>query len=142
MTAAPPASSARLLSAVAAVSGFYDVLLGLVMLFGREFLTAVFGVPRPVPPLHADLNGLFLLAVGIGYVLPWREPVTWRAYLWVMGPLLKGLGAALFIFDHVVRHSPDAFLLFAVSDGTLAAVTLWALLRTQHGTEGPRLRRA
>ena len=50
-----------------------------------------------------------------------------RAYLWVMGPLLKGAGAVVFILDYVVRHSPASFLLFAVSDGAMAALTLWAL---------------
>jgi hypothetical protein len=46
-----------------------------------------------------------------------------------MGPLLKGAGALTFVIDYYLRHSPPAFLLFAVSDGTLALVTLWALLR-------------
>ena len=45
-----------------------------------------------------------------------------------MGPVLKGAGAALFVLDHFMRGSPDLFLLFAASDGTLAALTLWALL--------------
>ena len=45
-----------------------------------------------------------------------------------MGPLLKGAGAAAFVLDYVVRHSPRSFLLFAVSDGTLALLTLAALL--------------
>jgi hypothetical protein len=30
-----------------------------------------------------------------------------------------------------VRHSPPAFLLFSLTDGTLALVTLWLLLRTR-----------
>ena len=45
-----------------------------------------------------------------------------------MGPLLKGAGALAFVADHVLRHSPPAFLLFAASDGALALLTLWALL--------------
>jgi hypothetical protein len=77
------------------------------------------------------LNGIFLLAVAAGYLIPYRDPDTagGRAYLWTMGPLLKGAGALTFIVDYYVRHSPPAFLLFAVSDGTLALVTLWALVR-------------
>jgi hypothetical protein len=46
-----------------------------------------------------------------------------------MGPLLKGAGALIFVLDYFVRHSPPAFLLFAISDGTLALVTFWALVR-------------
>jgi hypothetical protein len=48
--------------------------------------------------------------------------------MWVMGPLLKGGGAAIFVLDYVYRGSPEAFLLFAASDGSLALLTLYALL--------------
>ena len=129
MTAAPPARSERLLATIAAISGAYDILLGLSMLAGRGFLGRAFGVPAPAPPIHADLNGLFLLAIGAGYYFPWRRPSAWRAYLWVMGPFLKGAGAALFVADYLLRGSPAAFLVFALTDGTLAAVTWWALVR-------------
>jgi hypothetical protein len=44
-----------------------------------------------------------------------------------MGPGLKGAGAVAFLLDYLIRHSPASFLLFAVSDGTLALLTLWAL---------------
>lgn len=123
----------RPLVVVAAASGVYDVLLGIAMLGGRGLLAALFQVPAPTPPIHADLNGLFLLAVGIGYILPYRQPDRYRGYLWVMGPLLKGLGCALLVADHFLRHSPPAYLVFAVADGTLALVTLWALRRTATG---------
>jgi hypothetical protein len=115
---------------VAAVSGIYDALVGVAMLAGRPLLARLFAVPLPDPPIHADLNGLFLLSVAAGYLIPYRDPESrgGRAYLWVMGPMLKGAGALAFVIDHYVRHSPRAFLLFAASDGTLAAVTLWALL--------------
>lgn len=117
-----------MLSLIAAVSGIYDVLLGVAMLTGREALARLFGTPLPVPPIHADLNGLFLIAIGVGYWWPWRDPQRYRGYLWVMGPLLKGTGAAVFVLDVAVRHSPAAFLGFAASDGSLALVTLVALL--------------
>jgi hypothetical protein len=117
-----------MLSAVAAISGIYDVLLGVGMLAGREALSRLFGTPLPVPPIHADLNGIFLIAIGLGYALPWRDPQRYRGYMWVMGPILKGAGAVVFILDVAVRQSPAGFLAFAASDGTLALVTLWALL--------------
>jgi hypothetical protein len=92
----------------------------------------LFDVPLPQPPIHADLNGVFLLAVAAGYLIPYREPASQggRMYLWAMGPLLKGGGAAAFLLDYFLRHSPASFLLFAVSDGTLALVTLIGLLST------------
>jgi hypothetical protein len=122
VTADRPGSSARL-AAVAAVSGLYDIALGMTLLFGRPWLERTLGVPPPVPAVHADLNGLFALSIGIGYVLPYRRPGAWRAYLWLMGPFLKGLGAAVLIADHLLRGSPASFLIFAACDATLAAWT-------------------
>jgi hypothetical protein len=117
-----------ILRAIAAVSGSYDVLAGVLMIFGRPLLSALFASPPPTPVIHADLNGLFLLAVGAGYWLPWRDPERYRGYLWVMGPGLKGAGAVLFILDHFLRGSPASYLVFALTDGTLALATLWALI--------------
>lgn len=100
------------------------------MVAGRPFLASLFGVPLPVPPIFADLNGVFLLAVAAGYLITYREPASksGRTYLWVMGPLLKGAGAAAFLLDYFVRGtSPASFLLFAASDGALALASWWAL---------------
>ncbi len=115
--------------AIAAASIVYDALVGVMMLVGRPLMARIFSVALPQPPIHADLNGVFLLAVAAGYLIPYREPDSsgGRLYLWVMGPGLKGAGAAAFAIDYLVRHSPASFLLFAVSDGTMALLTLWAL---------------
>jgi hypothetical protein len=115
------------LRAIAAVSLVYDGVVGLVLLLAPDLLARTFGVPPATPRIFSDLNALFLLAVAAGYYLPWRDPVGGRWDMWVMGPGLKGAGAALFVFDHVSRHSPASFLLFAASDGTLAVLTLVAL---------------
>jgi hypothetical protein len=120
-----------LLSILAAVSGLYDIVVGAFLLFGADRLATLFGVPPANPRIFSDLNALFLIAVGAGYYLPWRDPVRYRGYLWVMGPLLKGAGAALFIFDYVYRGSPKSFLLFAASDGALALATWIALVTTR-----------
>jgi hypothetical protein len=127
-------SSLRPLVIVAAVSGLYDLLLGIAMLAGRGLLQSALALPPPAPPIHADLNGLFLVAVGIGYLWPYRDPDRYRGYLWVMGPLLKGGGSLLFVADHFLRGSPDAFLLFALTDGALALWALWALRTAQART--------
>jgi len=115
---------------IAAVSGVYDALIGVAMLAGRPMFARLFDVPLPQPPIHAELNGVFLLAVAAGYCIPFREPHTsaGRSYLWVMGPLLKGGGALTFLIDYIVRSSPRSFLLFACSDGALALATLLILV--------------
>jgi hypothetical protein len=118
------------LRSIAAISGLYDAAVGLFLVLAADRMAALFGVPPVHPPIFADLNGLFLIAVGVGYYWPWRDPHGARWYLWVMGPGLKGAGAAAFLLDYFVRRqSPASFLLFAASDGTLAVLTLVALAR-------------
>lgn len=115
------------LRVVALASGVYDLVAGAVLLFGRSWFSRVFDVPPASPPIHAELNGIFLIAVALGYLWPSRDPDAGRAYLWVMGPFLKGAAAAMFVADYLTRRSPASFLLFAASDGALALITLWAL---------------
>ena len=118
-----------MLSVVAGISLVYDLSAGLLLLAATDRMAGWFGVPLPSPVIFAKLCGLFLVAVGIGYVLPLLDPVRYRAYLWIFGPLLKGAGAITFIVDYFVNASPASFLLFAFTDGALAVATLAALLR-------------
>ena len=120
-----------MLSRIAGISGLYDLVVGALLLSVPGWLAATFGVPPANPRIFSDLNGLFLLAVGAGYYLPWRDPDRYRGYLWIMGPFLKGAGALAFVLDYFFRGSPASFLLFAASDGTLALVTLFGLLTTK-----------
>lgn len=119
-----------MLSAIAAISGLYDFVVGALLLLIPVQVAGWFGSAPPSPVINANLNGMFLVAVGAGYLLPYREPERYRGYLWVMGPLLKGGGALIFVLDYLFRGSPIAFLLFAASDGLLAVVTFAALVQT------------
>ena len=114
---------------IAAVSGIYDALAAAGMLAGRPLFAQLFAVPPPAPLVYADINGLFLLAVAAGYLIPYREPDSrgGRTYLWVMGPLLKGGAALVFVLSYWTRQSTAGVLLFAASDGVLALATIWAL---------------
>jgi hypothetical protein len=120
----------RKLRLVALASGVYDVAAGAALLLGRPLVARLFDIPLPDPPIYGEVNGLFLLAVGFGYAIPYRDPQRGRTYMWVMGPFLKGAGALAFLLDYLVRHSPRSFLLWAASDGAVALLTLWALLQT------------
>jgi hypothetical protein len=135
-------SSDRRLSIIAAISGLYDFVVGALLLSIPVQVAGWFGSPPPSPLVNANLNGMFLVAVAAGYLLPYRDPQRYRGYLWVMGPLLKGGGALIFVLDYLFRGSPRAFLLFAASDGLLAAVTYAALARTRDTAEFPRPARA
>jgi hypothetical protein len=123
-----------MLSVVAGLSLVYDLTAGVVLLAATDRMAAWFGARVPDPILFAKLNGLFLIAVGLGYLQPLRQPDVHRAYMWVFGVLLKGAGAAAFVADHYINGSPGSFLLFAVSDGTLAVATLAALLVGRRST--------
>ena len=124
---------------VAAVSGVYDAAIGLFLLVAADRFAALFGVSPAHPPIFSDINGLFLLCVGAGYYWPYRDPAGARWYLWLMGVALKAGGAATFLLDYFLRHSPKSFLLFAASDGTLAVLTLLALSTPQrHNPTTPK----
>jgi hypothetical protein len=119
------------LKTLAWVSAAYDLLLALPMVFAAPATAALFGAPPPVPVVNAQLNGVFTFSLAAGYVWAASAPDARRGYFWIAGVLAKGLGVVLFVSDHVLRGSPASFLLFAVTDGTLALVTLWLLLRSR-----------
>ena len=126
----------RLLRGVVVASGIYDVLLGGALLFALDRVRQLFGTEPPLFPIHANLNGLFALAIGFGYFAILKNLEANRWYVWIMGPLLKGGGAVLFLLDSVVRNSPPVFLVFAAADGLLAIVTAVALLGSAPGNRG------
>jgi hypothetical protein len=124
------------LRALAVVSGLYDVALALPMLLFARPLAAVMGAPPPVPLVNAQLNGIFTLTLAAGYFWAARDVGARRGYLWIAGVLAKGLGASLFVLDHFREGSPSSFLLFAVTDGTLALVTAVLLARPSADAAG------
>ena len=119
----------RALRTLALVSGVYDFLLAVPMLLIAPQVAAMMGAPPPVPLINAQLNGVFTLSLAAGYFWAARDVEGRRGYLWVAGVLAKALGAALFVLDHFQNASPASFLLFAVTDGSLAVLTALFLLR-------------
>jgi hypothetical protein len=117
------------LRTLALISGLYDLALAVPLLLAPAATARLFGAPPPSPVLNAQLNGVFTLTLAVGYLWAARDAEGRRGYLWVAGVLAKGLGATLFVLDHLVRSSPDAFLVFAATDGGLALLTLVLLLR-------------
>jgi hypothetical protein len=117
------------LKTLAIVSGVYDLLLALPMLFAAPLLARAFGAPAPVPLVNAQLNGVFTLSLAAGYFWAAQDAEARRGYFWVAGVLAKALGALLFLVDHFTQGSPATFLLFVATDGLLALVTLALLLK-------------
>src|SRR5713101_436473 len=121
----------RGMRALALVSGVYDLALAVPMLLFAPAVAVMMGAPPPVPVVNAQLNGVFTLTLAAGYFWAAADIETRRGYLWIAGVLAKGLGAVLFVADHVLRHSPASFLVFVATDGTLAVLTLVLLLRAE-----------
>src|SRR5574341_743094 len=113
---------------LALMSGAYDLLLGVSMLTAAPALARLFGAPAPVPLVNAWLNGVFTLTLAGGYFWAAGDVSARRGYLWWAGVFAKGLGALVFLVDHFANGWPAMYLVFAVSDGALALLTL-ALLR-------------
>src|SRR5262245_41552469 len=108
------------LKTLAVISGVYDLLLAVPMLVAASATARLFGAPEPQPVINAQLNGVFTLALAVGYFWAARDPQGRRGFFWIAGVLAKGLGAVLFVLDHFVHASPPTFLLFAATDGSLA----------------------
>lgn len=121
--------SARPLRGLALVSAAYDFALGVPLLLAPEAVAEMMGAGPVQPVINAQLNGLFTFALGLGYLWAAGDIETRRGYMWIAGVFAKAAGSVLFLYDHFARASPDAFLLFAATDGTLALVTLLLLLR-------------
>lgn len=116
------------LKALAIAGGVYDLAIAVPMLLAPAWTAALFGAPTPAPVVNAQLNGLFTLTLALGYFWCAQDVEARRGYLWIAGVFVKVAGASLFVGDHFLRGSPDAFLLFAVTDGGLGLLTLGALL--------------
>jgi uncharacterized protein YqhQ len=117
------------LRGVGLVSAVYDFALATGMLLAPVFVARAFGVPEPVPVVNAQINGVFALALGVGYLWAVQDTDARRGFFWIAGVLAKALGAAVFVVDHFLRGSPASFLLFAATDGALALLTFIALRR-------------
>lgn len=116
------------LKTLAVVGGVYDLALAAPMLLAPVWTATLFGAPAPAPVVNAQLNGLFTLTLALGYFWCAEDVEARRGYLWIAGVFVKIAGALLFVGDHILRGSPDSFLLFAVTDGSLGLLTLGALL--------------
>ena len=87
---------------IAAISGIYDAVIGLFLLLAADRFAALFGVAAAQPPIFSDLNGLFLLCVGLGYYWPYRDPIgarvstngqNWTTIVGVVGDTRQSLDA-------------------------------------------------
>jgi len=113
----------------------YDALLAAAMLAGQRLVERLGGLAPLNYPVSGQLNGLFVLCVAAGYLIPLQGQGGGRLYLWIFGVGLKALGTALFLARVSFAGDPAFFLVFAGADGLLAVWTWWVLRQT--GGKGP-----
>lgn len=126
----PVNERSRPLRTLAYVSAAYDFALGIPLLLAPSAVAGMMGAGDVRPVINAQLNGLFTFVLGLGYLWAAKDIDARRGYMWIAGVFAKGAGSLLFLYDHFARESPDAFLVFAATDGTLALLTLALLRRT------------
>ena len=113
---------------------------GATLLVFPSLLPLWFAIALPETAIFLQLNGVFLLAVGAGYLLPYRDPRRYRSYLWVFGVGLKTAGAVVFVIEYLRQAEPAAMLLFAAGDGVMAVLSLVAVMGHEPRTESRRHR--
>ena len=100
-------------------------------------IARLMGAGAPSPVINAQLNGLFTITLALGYFWAAADVEARRGYLWIAGVLAKAAGSLLFVVDHFARGSPDSFLLFAATDGTLAAAMVHQIALARPGHDRP-----
>ena len=106
MTSSEEAGRPPILRTLRVLCGFtavYDLALGITLIVFLKPVGTLLRIDPPTYPDNAQLNGTFLIAVGIGYVIVMRRMEETLWYLWVMGVFLHLLGAAI-LFSLFCSH--------------------------------------
>lgn len=110
------------------VGAIVDGVFGVAILSAGELFAPVMRVTLPNPRVYFDLNGLFLIFLGLFYVCIWREPRR-LAPIAAAATLLRFGGFALFGLGVALGRAEPTFVAIALLDGTLALVHLVFLRR-------------
>ena len=113
------------------VGASVDLAFGATILVAPGLAAPWLHLTLPHPRIHLDLNGLFLCALGVLYLLIWRQPRR-LAPAAAVATLLRFAGAALFAAGVATGRAEPVFAGFAVLDLGLALVHL-VLLRAAAG---------
>ncbi len=111
--------------------GLGDTGTGLLLLFAPTLTLRLMGVAlAPTPIVFASFVGVFVLGVGISYLvlLPVpREAARWEAQ-WLVTALIRSLVALFLCVEVATGRMEGAWLAVALTDGVLA-VTQWTGLK-------------
>jgi len=121
-----------------AAGAIYDIVLGIIFLFFGRWAFDVLNVPEKYPEggfLH--LIGAFVLVLGIGYYLIWRNDLWRNRDLIAVGALYKLAYTGVGIYITIAEEVPHAVFLwgFGVADGVFFVLMAECWLRL--GRERP-----
>lgn len=118
----------RLLQAVIALIGLHSCALGVVMLFAPRFMLRMFGFSLSIPIFFPSQSGIFLLILGVCYLVALIEPGFVKVIL------ISKAFAVLFLFTHAAFLSPPPMIWAAGAGDATMLVLLGAFLsRHQRG---------
>lgn len=104
--------------------GIHSCALGVVMLFAPHFMLQLFGFPEGIPAFFPSQSGIFLLILGICYLLAMAEPELVKIIV------ISKAFAVVFLFIHVVfLMAPPAIWAAAFGDSAMLAAVCAALFR-------------
>jgi quinol-cytochrome oxidoreductase complex cytochrome b subunit len=108
------------------VAGVYDLVLGLGYLFLYRWVFNRFSVMLPNHPAYLQLNALFVVVFGLGFLLVARDPERNRDII-RLGVLLKLAYAGIVFTYAALGNMPSMWIPWAVCDLLFAAAFLLAL---------------
>jgi hypothetical protein len=105
-----------------ALIGLHSLALGLLMLAVPRFMLRLLGFTGDIPIFFPSQSGIFLLVLGICYLIALREP----AFVKVI--LISKAGAVLFLVAHAAfLHAPTIIWAAAGGDATMFTALAIAL---------------
>ncbi|MFQ5768772.1 MAG: hypothetical protein ACE5ID_12435, partial [Acidobacteriota bacterium] len=116
----------RCLQASLAVGSLYDFLVGAAVLLLPDLLASGLGLPLPADQFYLRFIGVFLLGLGLIYLLPVLDPERYAAVAGLAG-VVRAMGCVFLAGAVGLYHRPGVFLLLAAADGSFAFVHLASL---------------
>jgi hypothetical protein len=97
------------------VAGIYDFVLGLVYLLAYKPIYERLGIALPNHPGYVQLNAIFIVIFGLGFLLVARSPERNRDII-KLGVLLKLAYSGLVLTYYFLGNMPAMWVLWAVAD--------------------------
>jgi transcriptional regulator with AAA-type ATPase domain len=107
--------------------GLHSCILGCAMLLVPSTMAALLGFPEPATPFFASQSGIFLLVLGVCYLLALR----WRALVATI-VVSKTLALPFLIAHAAFLDAPAIIWAAAAGDGAMLIAVLWLLRRSTH----------